>query len=446
MAFVNVTVVPMDRERVVGGQTVIVRDGRIALVGPAETTPVPGGTARVDGGDKFLMPGLAEMHAHVPSGAATDADIERVLFLYAANGVTTARGMLGGPRHLPLRDRLARGEVVGPALVTSGPSFNGRSATTGEAASAMVSAQKAAGYDFLKIHPGLGRGVFDDIVDAAARAGLRLAGHVPLEVGLKNALDARMLTIDHLDGYLEAMVRTITDPGSGRPGDALRTGTNTTRPEVDPKTSQWFGLNLAAHLDERRIADLVARTKRAGTWNVPTQSLLEHTAGAAEAAQMAAWPEMRYVPAAQIAQWTETKAKLLQMATPEERGTFLLVRRRLIEALHDGGAGLLLGSDAPQMWNVPGFSIHRELRFLVLAGLTPYEALVTGTRNVATFLGRPAGDGTVVAGARADLVLVHGNPLEDVGNAARIAGVMVGGRWLTRDAIDGRLREYVVAR
>jgi imidazolonepropionase-like amidohydrolase len=95
---------------------------------------------------------------------------------------------------------------------------------------------------------------------------------------------------------------------------------------------------------------------------------------------------------------------------------------------------------------VPGFSIHRELRFLVLAGLTPYEALVTGTRNVATFLGRPAGDGTVGAGARADLVLVHGNPLEDIGNTTRIAGVMIGGRWLPREAIDGRLRQYVVAR
>ncbi len=122
----------------------------------------------------------------------------------------------------------------------------------------------------------------------------------------------------------------------------------------------------------------------------------------------------------------------------KDRARFIAVRRRIIKALQDAGAGLLLGSDAPQVWNVPGFSIHRELATYVASGLTPYEALATGTRNVATYLNRPDG-GTVRQGARADLVLLDANPLENIANTRRIAGVIVAGRWIPKTEIDRRL-------
>lgn len=127
---------------------------------------------------------------------------------------------------------------------------------------------------------------------------------------------------------------------------------------------------------------------------------------------------------------------------PEHRQRFIALRRRLIRALHDGGAGLLLGSDAPQVWNVPGFSIHRELATYVAAGLTPYAALATGTRNVAAHFGTLDRAGTIEPGKRADLVLLDGNPLQDIANTSRIAGVMIGGRWLSKREIDERLQEY----
>ena len=124
-----------------------------------------------------------------------------------------------------------------------------------------------------------------------------------------------------------------------------------------------------------------------------------------------------------------------------DRQKLLALRRRLIKALHDGGVPFALGSDAPQTWNVPGFSVHRELKAIVAAGLTPYQALRSGTANVATYFGTEATTGTIAAGKRADLLLLDANPLQDVANSSRIAGVMVNGRWLSKADIEKRLAE-----
>lgn len=415
LAIVNVTVIPMDRERTESDQTVIVRGDRIEAVGPAASVMVPSGALRIEGRGRFLIPALSEMHAHIPPGNATDAEIARVLTLYAVNGIGTVRGMLGAPKHLPLRDRANRGEILSPWIYTSGPSFNGTSAPTAEVAVQMVKDQKAAGYDLLKIHPGVKRDVFDAMAAAADASGIRFAGHVPLEVGLMRALEARYATIDHIDGYVEALAR---EGASG---------------------SQMFGLNLTSVLDESRIPSLVEATRKAGVWIVPTEALFQHWLGPDDPETMRAWPEMQYVPQDQLAQWVENKKKLMAGATPDERARFLEVRGRLIRALHAGGVGLLLGSDGPQVWNVPGFSVHRELRYLVQAGLTPYQAVETATRNVAVFYSTTADRGTIARGKRADLLMLEGNPLADIGNSAKIAAVVLGGRLLTKDDIDKQL-------
>ena len=145
------------------------------------------------------MPGLAEMHAHVPSGDA--GYVEEVLFLYVANGVTTARGMLGTPAHLTLRERIARHELLGPRLITSGPSLNANSVGSPEDAARLVREQASAGYDFVKVHPGPTRAEYDAAVEAARASGIKLAGHVPADVGVRRAIEARQATIDHLDGW-----------------------------------------------------------------------------------------------------------------------------------------------------------------------------------------------------------------------------------------------------
>jgi imidazolonepropionase-like amidohydrolase len=411
----------MDRERTMPGSTVLVQGDRIIAVGPASRVTVPAGAARVNGNGKFLIPGLAEMHAHIPGGQASDSVVERTLFLYVAGGITTIRGMLGHPRHLELRARAARSDLISPTIYTSGPSLNGNSVPTVQAALTMVAEQKAAGYDFLKIHPGIQREVFDSLSVAAGRAGMRLAGHVPLDVGLQRALEARYVSIDHLDGYVEAMVRR----------DA----------PVTAAESQLFGINLGEHLDTTRLRSLVQATRQAGVWNVPTQSLMDNLSLSVSVEALAGRPEMRFVPRGMQSEWAQEKRTILieTGASATSAARTMEVRRRLIKALYTGGAGLLLGSDAPQIYNVPGFSIHRELETLVAAGLTPYQALETGTRNVAVFFGTSDQTGTIEVGKRADLVLLDGNPLTDIRNTARRSGVMLRGRWLTRAEIDSRL-------
>ena len=420
-AFVDVTVIPMDRERVLPHTTVVVRGDRIVSVGPVADVQIPAGAIRVSGRGKFLLPGLAEMHAHIPGGQVPDSVVERTLFLYVAGGVTTIRGMLGDPRHLELRARAAKGELISPTIYTSGPSLNGNSVPTPQSALQLVMEQKQAGYDFLKIHPGIKRDVFDTLAAAAMRAGIRLAGHVPLEVGLQRALDVRYASIDHLDGYIEAMVRP----------DA----------PVKPTDSELFGFNLGEHLDQAGLATLVKATRQAGVWNVPTQTLLENLSPSLSVDALARRPEMRFVPAATLSQWAAEKASILQEtgSSRESVRRTMELRRRLIKALHAGGSGLLLGSDAPQIYNVPGFSVHRELESMVAAGLTPYQALETGTRNVAAFFGSSGETGTIAAGKRADFALLNANPLADIRNTSRLAGVMLRGRWLARRDIDTRL-------
>jgi imidazolonepropionase-like amidohydrolase len=421
VAFVDVTVIPMDRERSLPHSTVLVQGSRIVKVGPVNEVTAPAGAVRVDGRGKFLIPGLAEMHAHIPGGQASESEVQQTLFMYVAGGITTIRGMLGHPRHLQLRAQAARPDVISPWIYTSGPSFNGNTVPTVQSAVTRVAEQKEAGYDFIKIHPGIKREVFDSLSAAAQRARLRLAGHVPLEVGLQRALEARYASIDHLDGYVEAMVRSDSPVGPGE--------------------SQLFGLNLGEHLDESRIPTLVKATKAAGVWNVPTQTLMENLASGESAEDLARRPEMRFVPATTLAEWAQEVGSILSEtgSSAESARRTLEVRRKLIRALHTGGAGLLLGSDAPQIYNVPGYSIHRELEAIVAAGLTPYQALETGTRNVALFFGTQDETGTIEAGKRADLVLLEGNPLSDIRNTSRRAGVMLHGRWLSKDAIESRL-------
>ena len=422
-AFINVNVVPMAAEVVVEQQTVVVRNGKIAAIGPVDAVPIPEDAIVVDGTDRYLMPGLAEMHAHVPD--ADSSEIDRYFSLYIANGVTTIRGMLGRPSHISLRERLEKGEVFGPRLVTSGPSVNGRSVEGAEQARRMVRDQHDAGYDFIKIHPGPTRDEFEAVAETANALGMPFAGHVPVAVGVPRALELGIATIDHLDGYFVALLPPDSPGGGGFGG--------------------FFDVFLADDIEADRIGELAAATAEAGTWNVPTEVLIEQLVDDTPIVELRNRAEMRYVPKEMVERWAQAKASQLadHDYDPKVARRAIELRRRLIRELHRAGAGLLLGSDAPQVYNVPGFSLPRELDALVAAGLPPYEALRPGTLAVGEVLGTSTG--LVAVGRDAELVLLDANPLEDIGNSRRIHGVMLRGTWYPAAALGKRLEAYLAA-
>ena len=399
VAFTDVTVVPMDEERLLPDHTVLVRDGRILEMGA--DVDVPAAATVIDGSGKFLMPGLAEMHGHMPGGALE----ETVMFLYLANGITTVRGMLGQDHHMALRERANSGELLAPTLYLAGPSFNGNTVNSPAQAEARVRLQEEEGWDLLKIHPGLTREEYDAMATTAHEVGIRFGGHVPADVGLHHALVMGQETFDHLDGFIQAL------DAQARP------------------------------VDEDELAELVEKVKGANAWVVPTMLLWEYgIIGTGDADELLQYDELRYWPRGQVEQWANAVRNAAAQA-PASADLWVENRYRILRALNEGGAGILMGTDSPQIFSVPGFSLHREMKAMERAGMTPFEILASGTRAVGEYFQRHDTFGTVALGRRADLLLLNSNPLEDVANVQDRAGVMVRGRWISEADIQDRLAQ-----
>ena len=433
VVFENVNVVPMDRNRVVERQTVVIRDGRIAQIGPAGNVKSPDGATRVEAAGKYLMPGLAEMHGHLPNPGSPPELVEHVLFLYVSNGVTTVRGMQGNPQTLEQRSAVASGRILGPRLYVAGPSFTGGSAKTVEIAEKRVRDQKTAGYDLLKISEGASPAAYDAIAKTAKEVGIDFAGHVPDQVGVRRAIEAGQRSIDHLDNYIEGLEAD-----------------NSPVRNADPQTR---AMQVPFHVDESKIPELAQLTRKAGVWNVPTMALWEYFHNSETGEKLrGSLPELRYMPRTTVDEWVKFKNDLLErqvlmgLGVGSKTGARVIeLRKKLLKGLRDAGAKIALGTDAPQMFSVPGFSIHREMPVMVACGFTPFEALQSGTRNVAEYFGTLKETGTVEQGKRADLILLEANPLQDVANVARRAGVMVNGRWLPESEIQARLEKLAAA-
>ncbi|MFL5583033.1 MAG: amidohydrolase family protein [Gemmatimonadaceae bacterium] len=399
VAFVHVTVVPMDRERVLRDQLVVVRGGRIVSVGPG-TARAPGGALVVDGRGKYLVPGLADLHVHLAYDRATN---EELLRLFLASGVTTVLNLKGNPDHLALRADVARGAVVGPTVFTAGPYVNEPFVTTPEEVERAVVAQRRAGYDFVKMHGNLSREAYARLMRVARREGIRVVGHSPRNLGFEAMFAERQYAVVHAEEFIYDRM------GSSRDFATL----------------------------EPRIPEIARAAAAARLWVMPNLTAFRNIGGQlGNLDSMLARPEMATMPAAIRASWgPETNPYLQRLGRRQygpimERYAFL---ERLTRGFRDAGVRLVLGTDALNTGTVPGTSAHDELALLVSAGLTPYEALRAATANAADFLGGADRAGVVTAGRRADLLLLDANPLERIDNTRRIAGVMVRGRWMPKE-------------
>jgi imidazolonepropionase-like amidohydrolase len=416
-AFTNVNVIPMDAERVLPDQNVIVENGRIVAVGPAASTAVPAGATRIEARGRYLIPGLAEMHGHLPFQEGDLAT--NTLFLYVAAGVTTVRGMQGHPGQLELRRQVDAGELVGPRLWLAGPMLHGNSVPDPQTGERLVREQHAAGFDLLKIHEGLSPETYAAIMRTARELGMQAGGHVPDPVGIDAAIEAGQTTIDHLDNYIDG----LQPPNS---------------PALAASGAERARL-LPLHADPGRIPLYVQRTRDAGVAVVPTMPLWEVLLGSIPLETVQSYPELRYMPRNMVESWVMSHRQRLEAVDQESAQRHADLRRDLLRAMNEGGVTILLGSDAPQQFSVPGFSIHNEMEHMVAAGMSPFDVLRSGTVNVARHFGTDDVAGTIAVGRHADLVLLEANPLENIADARRVAGVMLAGHWLSGEQIAQRL-------
>lgn len=386
LVFTDVTVLPMTAGPEIAHANVVVRGDRIERVDGA---PPPEGARRIDGRGKFLLPGLADMHVHLPAEGPR-AKLVRFALLSLLNGVTTLRSMQGAPEHLGFRDEVRTWGAPSPELFLAGPPL--AETLTIEEARARVREQKAAGYDLIKVLGGFDRPAYDAVVDEARSAGIPVVGHVPSEIGIDAALAARQRTIEHLMGY----------------GDAAKES-------------------------PAALEALAVRTRDAHVWNCPTLDYFATSRQELDVLQ--ARDGLALVPAPERAKWLDRKPP-----APDARAVMDRLRGEVL-ALQRAGAGLLVGSDAPGPFIVAGFGYVEELRELAKAGLTPVQLLTAATRSAAESLGRDARDGTVQPGAVADLILVDADPMQSVENVARPEVVVVRGRAWTRQELETELRK-----
>ncbi len=413
----HVNIITMQDDKVLEDHSIYVKDGVIMEIAPEAEISVAG-VRTLDGRGMYVFPGLAEFHAHLPNPDQFGPEFqEEVLWLYLANGVLRIRSMMGHESHLVLKDKVEKGEVPGPRMFISGPSFNGNSVANPDAGRAMVREQKAAGYDHLKLHPGLDVPKFLAIADEAKKEEIFFGGHVSYDVGLVMSVENGYRSVEHLDGFLEAMV--------------------TDKSKLNPTKSGPFNMLAVGEVNKALLPDLIKLCKENETWMAPTMTLFERYFGYQPAYELRQQPEMFYLPGQMVTQWFNTKSQLEGngVLTEAKVKPYLEFRQWLLLELHKAGVPMVMSSDSPQVFNVPGFSIHQEIESMSKAGMSNYEILKTGSVNCADYFEESGEWGVLKPGAAAEFVLVQGNPLEDLTTMQKPQAIMIQGKFIQRDEL-----------
>ena len=418
--------------------TIIVTGDRITEIGEASKVRMPDGAQVVDATGKFLIPGLWDMHVH-PEG-------REYLPLFIANGVTGIRVMWGSPRDHEWRKEIEAGDFLGPRMVIASPLVDGPkpywpgsiSVSNEAEARRVVDKAKESGADFVKVYQFLPRDLYFAIADEANTQGIPFAGHVPIAVSAVEASNAGQKSFEHLIGILPACSTHSDELLKGQQAD-LAEDLASAKPKFwGTHAAQSWQMMLDTYSPEKAAA-LFAVLKSSGTWQVPTLTLLRMFAYGDDPAFLED-ARLKYVPVRTRDSWDPSSVD--GKRTAEDFAHMKKEFQRDLEvvgAMQKSGVGILAGTDTANPFCFPGFSLHDELGLLVKAGLSPLQALQAATLNPARFLGKEKDLGTIEKGKLADLVLLEGNPLDDIGNTTRIASVVYGGQFFSRASLDAML-------
>lgn len=409
LALTGVNVVPMDRETVLSDHDVLVEFGRISALGPAGRVEIPERARVVDASGRYLMPGLFDVHVHV--------DREDELLMYLAGGVTTVLNLHGEDWHLEWGREIEGGRRFGPRLLSCGPPLRG-----GEVSAAEIPQRVAeiaeAGYECVKIRGDWTSEAYRGVAEATEAAELLLMGHLPRNLPLDFALNEGRQRVVHL----EELVYTH------EPFDAW----------IEAGGAETTRASAAMDLGEE-IRSIAGRVADAGMWVVPSQIVIDnYLARSSEQGRLAlaSRPYLRFLDPVNRRAWARAS-----VGNSERFRRQTDLQHQMLRAFREAGVKLALGTDAnvSDILNVmPGWSVHEELGILGATGYSPYEALRQATVSAAAYLGLE-GEGVVRDGARADLLILEGNPLKNLRHARAPYGVVARGEWLPRQDIDRRL-------
>lgn len=447
----GVTVVDVKDGRLTPNVSVVLADGKIVRIAPTRGLKLPGDAQRVDASGKFVVPGYLDMHAH-PLNAP---DPRPTLKLMLSNGITGYRQMSGSPELLRARRDGKLQFTDAPALLAMpGTILTDALARTPDAVRAEVQRQKTDGADFIKT-VGLTSANFYAAGAEAKAQGLPYAGHMNMDVNVREAAKV-MSAVEHL-GPLEVMLLGcsrdeapireafshvhIEPPqiGPSSPAQQAMIARIIANPAMVPRPQQFQSLQrVIDSYDEPKCKELAGELIRDGSWQAPTLIRLRTTEVADDPAYTQD-PNLRFMPAPVRQLWAGLGAQFPQRISAADREVyrrFFALQLRFTKLLQDTGVPLLAGSDmGGSIWVVPGFSLHQEFDLMAQAGLTPLQVLQATTINGARFLKREASMGTVEVGKNADLVLLDANPLQDVANMHKIAGVVRAGSYYPAAAL-----------
>ena len=440
LVITNANIVDVRNGQILSSKTVVIKNSRIDSIAKVGMIALSKHMHVVNASGKYLVPGLWDMHVHSAGGTAGPWDDKVILPLYIANGITGIRDMGGDPAILERRKRsIENGELLGPHMVIAGPFLAGgksdnqtigvRTSADGIAA---VDSLKNRGMDFIKILSNLSREAYLAIAAESARQKIPFVGHVPDSVRVEEASSAGQKTIEHLTGVLLGCSLQEDDLRRRRL-EALDKKDWVAYASIEARVSDTYSPDKAGKL----FAEFINHN----TWQVPTLVWDEADANI-DKPDLSSDPRLKYVPAAIAKQWEP--AGLLARTTPDQLAQSKRVTARYIElvgALRKAGVSIMAGSDSPDPYVFPGSSLHEELELLVEAGFTPLQALQAATYHPARFMNHLDRYGVIEKDRAADLVLLNENPLSDIRNTRKIAGVVRDGKFYSREDLDKMLQQ-----
>ena len=425
IALTHVTVIDVTGGPARRDTTVLITGDRITAIGDRASIPLPADAKVIDATGKFLIPGLWDMHVHWYS--------RDTFTLFIANGVTGVRQMFGNSDLLRWREQIAKGSLIGPRMIVASPLIDGSNpiwpnsiaVSNEEEGRKAVRRVKQWGADFVKVYALLPRDAYFGIADEAKQQGIPFVGHAPFSVSPGEASDAGQKSIEHLTGILIEC------------SDKEKELRNKLVKADSPKERSRIQATALETYNEKKAADLFARFVKNQTWQCPTLTVLRSSAYLGN--ENFRDGRLKYIPRRLQERWRQ---RVIHRNEGENTNKRVFDKQfAIVGAMRKAGVPILAGTDTGNPFCFPGFSLHEELALLVLAGLTPVEALQSATLSPAKFLGLDQTLGTIEEGKIADLVLLDANPLEDIRNTQRINAVISTGRFFDRKALDKMLSE-----